>query len=67
MSKYYTNQTVRAYIDRRLRIINEKIMPYMTAIDCTKKEKKKLDKDRKKLWQEIRLRDLEFYNDNYEN
>lgn len=59
--KHDTNKSIREYIDRRNRIINEEICPHLYAIDCTEEEAVKLLERKNKLEEEIKLKDPTYY------
>ncbi len=61
MSKYDTNKTVRKYIDKRLKVINETLRPIMSATDCTIEEFKKCLKRENDLKREIKYKDKEAF------
>lgn len=60
-SPYYTNKSTRAYIDRRLKILQEQLNPELSASDYKKGDDQDLEEMRDKLMSEIKLKDPEFY------
>lgn len=61
--KIDTNQAIRKYIDKRNKRINEGICPILNAIDCTEKERRKLQAEKNRLEKEIKAKDPEYYNE----
>ena len=61
LSPYYTNKKVRAYIDRRVKIIQEQLLPYLSATDYTKGEDEDLEEMKDRLESEIKAKDPEYY------
>lgn len=60
-SPYYTNKATRAYIDRRLKIIQENLNPELSASDYKKGDDLDLEEMKDKLEEEIKLKDPTFY------
>ena len=61
-SPYYTNKATRAYIDRRLKIIQEQLNPELSASDYTKGDDQDLEEMRDRLQLEIKAKDPDFFN-----
>ena len=58
---YLTNKKDRAYIDRRVKIIQEQLNPYLSAKDYTKGDDEDLEDMVKKLEAEIKERDPKYF------
>lgn len=61
LSPYYTNKATRAYIDRRVKIIQEQLNPYLSASDYIKGDDPDLEEMKEKMEAEIKAKDPEYY------
>lgn len=61
LSPYYQNKSVRNYIDRRVKIIQEQLNPYLSASDYKEGDDEDLEQMKEQFEQEIKDKDPVYY------